>query len=73
MKALAVFIAGLLVAGAILVTHRFQIISGQTQGTVATIYRLDRLTGVTQVCFPDMSSHTIPGSIMGAKFVCEAP
>jgi len=46
-------------------------ICGQSCEALSDDLRLDRLTGVTQVCFPDVKTMPNPDSLASAKFICE--
>ena len=66
MKAVAILLAGVMIAGAILFTFRWEISAG-SQG----VYRLDRWSGVVTVCAASLDSINRQARFEAAQLLCE--
>jgi hypothetical protein len=67
---LAILTGAAAIAVAILVINHWQVMPSGYQGTVPFVYRLNRWTGVVDVCTVDPNTMRNPNSFEGAQFSC---
>ena len=74
----AVIVGALMIALAILVTNHWEVTPRTPQAitlqsTAPAVYRLNRWTGVIDMCEVDPSTMRNPNSFVGAELTCKQP